>query len=146
MLHDPGPPRFLWAEAFSTATYVHNRTPMKALGGPTPFEVFYGMTPDVWDLRAFSAQRAVIKLSERLKKLDDRATMCFFVEYKYGSGGYRVWDLRRQVVVESRDAFIFEDSLPPPALRELASPTIGNDKLIVQPRRMPLSNRYHHPP
>jgi hypothetical protein len=83
MLHDSGLPKFLWAEAFSTATYVHNMTSKKALGGLTPFEVLYGMKPDVQDLRAFGAPCAVIDPSERLKKLDDPATMCFFVGYKY---------------------------------------------------------------
>jgi hypothetical protein len=36
--------------------------------------------------------RCCRKPSEKLKKLDDRATMCYFVGYKYGGGGYRVWD------------------------------------------------------
>ncbi len=33
MLHDSGLPKFLWAEAFSTMTYVHNRTLTRALDG-----------------------------------------------------------------------------------------------------------------
>jgi transposase InsO family protein len=133
MLHDAGHPKFLWAETFSTAAYVHNRTPAKALGGLTPFEVLYGTKPDVRNLRAFGAPCAVIEPSEKLKKLDDRATMCFFVGYKYGGGGYRVWDPKRKVVVESRDVIFFEDGLPPPTLRETASPTIDDDKPFVQP-------------
>jgi hypothetical protein len=32
MLHDSDLPKFLWAAVFNTATYVHNRTPTKALG------------------------------------------------------------------------------------------------------------------
>ena len=39
MLHKSGLPKSLWAEAFNTMTYVHNRTPMKALGSRMPFEV-----------------------------------------------------------------------------------------------------------
>jgi hypothetical protein len=38
MLHD---------SAFNTATYVHNRTPMRAPGGRTPYEVLYGTKPDI---------------------------------------------------------------------------------------------------
>jgi hypothetical protein len=133
MLHDVGLPKFLWAEAFSTATYVHNRTPTKVLGGLTLFEVLYGMKPDVRDLCAFGVLCAVIKPSKKLKKLDDHAMMCFFVGYKYSGGGYRVWDPKHKAVVESRDVIFFEDGLLPPTLRKTASPTIDNDKLIIQP-------------
>ena len=52
--------------------------------------------PDVSHLRAFGAPCAIVEPNEKLRKLDDRASMCFFV-------GYRVWDPKRRVVVESRD-------------------------------------------
>ena len=106
MLHDSGLPRFLWAEAFNTATYLHNRTPTRVLGGRTPYEVLYGVKPDVSHLRAFGAPCTIVEPKERLKKVDERATMCFFVGYKYEGGGYRVWDPKRQVVVESRHYFL----------------------------------------
>jgi len=49
MLHDTGLPKKLWAKAFSTATYLHNRAPTRALDGLTPFELLYGMNPDLAD-------------------------------------------------------------------------------------------------
>jgi len=49
MLHDTGLPKKLWVEAFSTATYLRNRTPTRALDGLTPFELLYGMKPDLAD-------------------------------------------------------------------------------------------------
>ena len=58
------------------------------------------MKPDLADLRAFGASCAIAEPSARLKKLDDRARFCVFVGYKYGGGGYRVWDPEREVVVE----------------------------------------------
>jgi len=33
MLHDAGLPEKLWAETFSTVTYLRNRTPTRALNG-----------------------------------------------------------------------------------------------------------------
>jgi len=101
-----GLPRFLWAEAFNTVTYLHNRMPTQVLGGRTPYEAFYGVKLGVSHLRAFGAPCAIVEPKERLKKIDDRATMCFFVGYKYEGGGYRVWDPKRQVVVESRHYFL----------------------------------------
>ena len=43
MLHDSGLPSISWAEAYNTATYLHNRTPTRAFGGRTPYEVLYGV-------------------------------------------------------------------------------------------------------
>ena len=90
-------PNSMWAEAFNTMTYVNNRTPTKALGSRTPFEALYGVKPDVSHVRAFNTSWAIVELTERLRKLDDRATMCFFVGYKYEGGGYRVSDLKGEL-------------------------------------------------
>ena len=129
MLHNSGLPKFLWAEAFSTVMYVHNRTPTKALGGLTLYEVLYGVKPDVSHLRAFGAPCAVVEPSELVRKLDDQSRMCLFVGYKYEGGGYRVWDPKRRVVVESRDISI-KNGLPPPTLNGLLhEPTIDDEPL-----------------
>ena len=57
-LHDSGlPSRILWAEAYNAATYLHNRTPTRALGGQTPSEVLCGVKPDVSHLRAVDGER-----------------------------------------------------------------------------------------
>ena len=42
---DSGLPDIQRAEAFNTATYVHNRTPTRALGGCTLFEARYNAGP-----------------------------------------------------------------------------------------------------
>jgi len=106
VLHDAYLPTKL-----STATYLRNRTPTRVLDGLTPFELLYGVKPDPADLQAFGVPCAIAEPSAKLKKLDDRARFCVFVRYKYGSGGYRVWDPERGVVVESRDVVFFEDGL-----------------------------------
>ena len=43
------------AEAFSTITYVRNRTSTKALRGRTPYEMLYYVNLDLADLHAFDA-------------------------------------------------------------------------------------------
>jgi len=122
----------LGTEAFSTATYLRNRTPTRALDGLTSFELLYGMKPDLVDLRAFGAPCAIAKLSAKLKKLDDRARFCVFVRYKYSGGGYRVWDPEREVVVESQDMIFFEDGLPPPALHDTTGFDADADEPLKQ--------------
>ena len=99
-------------EAFSAATYARNRTPTKALGRRTPYEAVYGVVPDVSNLRAFGGPSPTAEPATKLKKLNDRATMGYFVGYEYGGGGYRVWDPKRRLVIESRDITFFEDAHP----------------------------------
>ena len=111
MLHDSGLPKYLWAEVFNTATYMHNRTPTRALGGLTPYEVLYETKPNISDLWAFGTPCAIVQPVVKLKKLDNRANMCFFLGYKYSSGGYRVWRLEIKMVVEARDVVFFEEGL-----------------------------------
>jgi hypothetical protein len=83
---------------------------------------------------AFGAPCAVVEPAAKLKKLDNRAVMCIFVGYKYSGGGYRVWDLRKSVVVECRDITFFEDGLPPPTFHNLASCPDNADKVLTKPR------------
>ena len=53
MLADSRLPHKFWAEALSTATYLVNRSPTKALDGKTPFEAWNGKKPNVNHLRVF---------------------------------------------------------------------------------------------
>jgi len=136
MLHDAGLPQILWAEAFSTATYLRNRTLTRALDGLTPFELLYGMKPDLADLHMFGAPCTIAEPSARLKKLDDRASFCVFVGYKYSGGSYHVWDPEREVVVELWDVIFFEDGMPPPALHDTTSFNADADEPLKQSRPM----------
>ena len=88
--------------AFSTATYVHNRTPTQALGGRTPYEVLYGVKPDVSHLRTFGTPYAIVELNELLKKLDNRARMCFYVGYKYSGAVGVIIGCRTEATGESK--------------------------------------------
>ena len=119
MLRDSGLAGSLWGEAYMSAAYVHNRMPMNILKGLTPFKMHYGTEPDLAHFRAFSTLCSMVDPLAKLKKLDDCARMCFFVGYKYGSGGYQVWDPKGGVLVESRDMVFFEDGLPPPTLADV---------------------------
>ena len=98
MLNDSGLPKSLWAEAYNTAAYVRNRTLTSALDGCAPYEMVYGVKLNLADLRAFGSPCAIVEPGAKLRNLDDRAIMCVFIGYKYGGGGYRVWDPRKSMV------------------------------------------------
>ena len=132
MLHDSGLLKCLWAEVFSTAMYVHNRMPTKALDRLIPYEVLHGTKPNLANLCAFGALCAIVEPAAKLKKLDDWVRMCFVVGYKYSGGGYRVWDPEKRVIIKSRDVVFFEDSLPSPPLHSSLTPNDNDDQAIIQ--------------
>ena len=68
MLHRLGMPKSLWAGAFSTVTYIGNRTPAKALDGRTYYEMLYDVKLDLASLHAFGVLCAIVGQSEKLKK------------------------------------------------------------------------------
>jgi len=103
---------------FNTATYVHNRTPTRVLGGCTLFEVGYGAKPALCTC-AFGAPSTVIQPLEDLRKL-------VFVDYKYKGSGFGTYS-RWLVVVESRDVVCS------PQLRFcLAKPNTSSRALYVE--------------
>ena len=53
MLADSELPKSFWAEALSTAVYLRNRSPTKAVEGKTPYEAIHGEKPKVGHLRIF---------------------------------------------------------------------------------------------
>lgn len=92
-----------------------NRTLTSALDSRTPSKMVYGVKPDLADSRVFGDPCAIVEPGKKLKELDDRAKMCLFLGYKYGGGGYRVWDPRESAVVES------EKGLRSPTYHDLAN-------------------------
>jgi hypothetical protein len=52
MLYESGMEQELWAEAFATASYLRNLSPVSGLA-KTPWELFHGVQPDISHLRIF---------------------------------------------------------------------------------------------
>ena len=107
MLADSKLPHRFWAEALSTAVYLRNRSPTKALEGITPYEAWSGTKPDVSSLRIFGCSAyAHVPKAER-RKLDSKAGKCVLLGYGTNQKGYRLYDLGRMKVIHSRDV-VFE--------------------------------------
>ena len=101
-------PKKLWAEALSTAAYVRNRSPTKAVAGKTSYEAWTGEKPKVDHLRAFGcASYAHIPKDER-RKLDVKAKKCIFLGYGTDTRGYWLYNPERQRVFHSRDVLYNE--------------------------------------
>jgi hypothetical protein len=96
-------PAEFWGEAVSTAVFILNRSPTKALEGQTPFEAWHGRKSNVAFLRTFGCISHVKNLKSGLNMLEERSTPMVFLGYEEGSKAYRLYDPTSGKVVVSRD-------------------------------------------
>jgi hypothetical protein len=110
MLKEKGLPGWFWGEAVTTAAYLLNRVPCKAVNGKTPFEVWYGKRPAVHHLKTFGGIVYVYNTKPHLKKLDDRGRKMIFVGYERGTKACKAYDLVTKKVTITRDVVFDEDA------------------------------------
>ena len=115
MLAGTGLPKFLWAEAVTTASYVRNRSPVTGRD-KTPWELFFGTKPDVSHLRTFGARCYAHTPKALRHKLDNTSAPGRFIGYPPGTKGYKIL-LENGRIIISRDVKFLESSSgqqPPP--------------------------------
>jgi hypothetical protein len=61
----------LWEEAMKVIVYVENRIIHKEMRKTTPYEILFGMRPNVSNLRIFGCKAYPFVFNPRKKKLDD---------------------------------------------------------------------------
>jgi hypothetical protein len=92
----------LWGEAAHTANTIRNRAPV-AGKDKSPWELFFGIKPDVSFLRPFGTKAFVlIPKKKRSSKLSSVSTTGTLVGYAPGLNGYKVL-VNKNKVVSSRD-------------------------------------------
>lgn len=109
MLIDSKTPHRFWAEALSTAVYLKNRCPAKAVNGKTPFEALTGEKPNIGNLRRFGCVAYAHIPKDERRKLDPKARRCIHMGYGVDTKGYRLYDPSRKRIVYSRDV-VFNES------------------------------------
>ena len=107
MMKAKGMPVRFWGEAVTTAVFILNRTPTKALKGKTPFEAWHGRKPNV-SFRTYGCVSHVKNTKPHLGKLEDRSTPMVLLSYEEGTTAYRLYDPKRGKVVISRDV-VFDE-------------------------------------
>ena len=112
MLHDQSLPFFLWAEACSTAVYVQNRSPHRALGCKTPEEMFTGRKPEIGHFCIFGCLTYSHVPSKKRTKLEATGEKGIFVGYDETSKAFCIYlpakrrvAVRREVRFEEERAF-----------------------------------------
>ena len=113
MLWDAELPIGFWAAAMSTANFLRNRSPTKALDGITPYEAWYGKRPNLGFIRIFGCKAMVHVPKEIRSKTDwdSHTTECILIGYSDTENLYELWDIHRGASIKRRDVIFIETEL-----------------------------------
>ncbi|GKE15772.1 retrovirus-related pol polyprotein from transposon TNT 1-94 [Tanacetum coccineum] len=82
-------PTTFWAEAVSTACYIHNRVLVVKPHNKTPYELFRGFKPALSFMRPFGCHVTILNTLDILGKFDGKSDEGFFVGYSLSSKAFR---------------------------------------------------------
>nr|GEZ59251.1 hypothetical protein [Tanacetum cinerariifolium] len=88
-------PLFFWAEAIATACYTQNRSIIIPTHRKTPYHIINDMKPSIKHLHIFGRD------GENLDKMKEKGDQCILVGYSTQSKGYRAYNKRTRMIVES---------------------------------------------
>jgi len=112
MLQDSTLPPSMWAEAISTANYLHTRSPTSSNDGITPYEKLFGRKPEVSHLRKFGCKAYKRLPVIHRSKFGTRADILFMLGYMHDSTTFwRFWDHRRRQVIQASNVTFVESAL-----------------------------------
>ncbi|GKD46154.1 retrovirus-related pol polyprotein from transposon TNT 1-94, partial [Tanacetum coccineum] len=94
-------PLFFWAEAFATACYTQNRSIIILTHEKTAYHIINGRKPSIKHLHIFGCTCYLTKDGENLDKMKEKGDPCILVGYSTQSKGYRVYNKRTRLIVES---------------------------------------------
>jgi len=108
MLLQSKQPNSLWAEAISTANFIRNRCPTKALNNKTPFEMWNGRKPYVGFMRTFGCKVITLIKGINKGKFEAKGKSMIMVGYSSESKAYRLWQPKTKTIIKSRDVRFIE--------------------------------------
>ncbi|GJW81429.1 putative ribonuclease H-like domain-containing protein, partial [Tanacetum coccineum] len=109
MLADSKLSTTFWAEAASTACYVHNRFLVVKPHNKTPYELFIGFKPALSFMRPFGCHVTILNTLDNLGNFDSKSDKGFFVGYSLSSKAFRVYNTRTRRVEENLHIGILEN-------------------------------------
>ena len=99
-----------WAEAVSTAVYLKNHYPTKAVQGKTPYEAWHGEKPRVDHLRVFGCDAYAHVPKDEQGKFNTKARKCVLVGYGEETNGNRLYNVTEGKILHSQDVQFNEKS------------------------------------
>ncbi|GJX39091.1 retrovirus-related pol polyprotein from transposon TNT 1-94 [Tanacetum coccineum] len=94
-------PLFFWAEAIATTCYTQNRSIIIPSHEKTAYHVINDRKPSIRYLHIFGYTCYLTRDGENLNKIKEKGDPCILVGYTTHSKGYRVYNKRNRLIVES---------------------------------------------
>nr|GEV68055.1 retrovirus-related Pol polyprotein from transposon TNT 1-94 [Tanacetum cinerariifolium] len=94
-------PLFFWAEAIATACYTQKRSIIIPTHEKIPYHIINDRKPSIKHLHIFGCICYLTRDDENLDKMKEIRDPCILVGYSTQSKGYRVYNKRTRLIVES---------------------------------------------
>ncbi|GJR19185.1 retrovirus-related pol polyprotein from transposon TNT 1-94 [Tanacetum coccineum] len=120
-------PLFFWVEAIATACYTQNRSIIILTHKKTSYHIINDRIPSIRHLHIFSCICYLTIDGENLDKMKEKGDPCVLVGYSTQSKGYRVYNKRTRLIVESIHLLIDE-------IKEMSETCVDNNTsgLVLQ--------------
>nr|GEV09815.1 retrovirus-related Pol polyprotein from transposon TNT 1-94 [Tanacetum cinerariifolium] len=120
-------PLFFWAEAIATACYTQNQSIIILTHGKTPYHIINDRKPSIKHLHIFGCTCYITKDGKNLDKMKEKRDPCILVGYSTQSKGYRIYNKRTRMIVESINIRFNE-------IKEVSETSIANNTsgLVLQ--------------
>ncbi|GJX83643.1 retrovirus-related pol polyprotein from transposon TNT 1-94 [Tanacetum coccineum] len=130
-------PLFFWAEAIATACYTQNRSIIIPTHEKTAYHIINDRKPSIKHLHIFGCICYLTRDGENLDKMKEKGDPCILVGYSTQSKGYRVYNKRTRLIVESIHLRFDE-------IKEMSETSVANDTSGLVPQRQKASD-YDNP-
>nr|GEV05543.1 hypothetical protein [Tanacetum cinerariifolium] len=126
-------PLFFWAEAIATACYTQNRSIIILTHDKMAYHIINDRKPSNKHLHIFGCICYLTRDGENLDKMKEKADPCILVGYSTQSKGYRVYNKRTRLIVESIHIRFDE-------IKEMSEMSVANDISGLVPQRQKASD------
>ncbi|GJR83112.1 retrovirus-related pol polyprotein from transposon TNT 1-94 [Tanacetum coccineum] len=130
-------PLFFWAEAIATACYTQNRSIIIPTHEKTAYHIINDRKPSIKHLHIFGCTCYLTRDGENLDKMKEKGDTCILVGYSTKSKGYRVYNKRTRLIVESIHLRFDE-------IKEMFETSVANNTSGLVPQRQKASD-YDNP-
>nr|GEY63696.1 hypothetical protein [Tanacetum cinerariifolium] len=130
-------PLFFWAEAIATACYTQNRSIIIPNHGKTRYHIINDRKPSIKHLYIFGCVCYITRDGKNLDKMKEKGDQCILVGYSTQSKGYRVYNKRTRMIVESIHIRFDE-------IKEVPETSVANNTSGLVPQRQKASD-YNNP-
>ncbi|GJY52445.1 retrovirus-related pol polyprotein from transposon TNT 1-94 [Tanacetum coccineum] len=132
-------PLFFWAEAIATAFYTQNRSIIIPTHENTIYHIINDRKPSIKHLHIFSCTCYLTRDGENIDKIKEKGDPCILVGYSTQSKGYRVYNKRTRLIVESIHLRFDE-------IKEITEMFVANDTSGLVPQRQKASDYDNYGP